>query len=268
MPRPFPSPFNIGTDICSISRVFNILKGTNGRRFVRRVLNERERHEGLERLDGPLERWKLAGRVSSVLEWKRKELGLTVKELNKRRFRVKGRMERLEGLLAGSQGEMGEDGEKGKGGRKQGRKIRSAIREQLRRELEREIRAEEEAERKLVLETEEGGVDGEQVLMAREHAEIGGEGEEGEEFAMEFGREETDEVVQEVVVKKEGLEVRKDEETPEQKKLKRLEDADIMIRLLEDNDKELETAAEGLWRAAEFLAGRYVCIPLSNVDKD
>jgi hypothetical protein len=220
---------------------------------VRRVLNERERHEGLERLDGPLERWKLAGRVSSVLEWKRKELGLTVKELNKRRFRVKGRMERLEGLLACSQGEMAEDGGKGKGGRKEGRKIRSTIREQLRRELEREIRAEEEAERKLVLETEEGGVDGEKVLMAREHAEME---EEGEESAVEFGREETIGAVKEVVVKKEGLNTRQDEVTPEQKKLKRLEDADIMIRLLEDNDKELETAGEGLWRAAEFLAGR------------
>jgi hypothetical protein len=104
-----------------------------------------------------------------------------------------------------------------------------------------------------VLETEEGGVDGEKVLMAREHAEME---EEGEESAVEFGREETIGAVKEVVVKKEGLNTRQDEVTPEQKKLKRLEDADIMIRLLEDNDKELETAGEGLWRAAEFLAGR------------
>ena len=94
MPRAFPFPFNIGTDICSISRVYEILKGNNGRRFVRRVLIERERHEGLERLDGPLERWKLAGRTSSVLEWKMKELGLTAKELNRRRYKLKGKLKK------------------------------------------------------------------------------------------------------------------------------------------------------------------------------
>ena len=46
------------------------------------------------------------------------------------------------------------------------------------------------------------------------------------------------------------------EETSEQKKQKRLDDVDIMIRLLDDHEKELGTAAEGLWSAAEFLAGR------------
>ncbi|KAH8795082.1 hypothetical protein F5882DRAFT_41170 [Hyaloscypha sp. PMI_1271] len=102
MPRPFPFPFpfNIGTDICSIDRIFSILKGSNGRRFVRRVLNERERHEGLERCDGPLERWRLAGRVSSVLEWKRRELRLTVRELNKRKNKLNAQAGGL-GLTSG-----------------------------------------------------------------------------------------------------------------------------------------------------------------------
>jgi hypothetical protein len=142
------------------------------------------------------------------------------------------------------------DGGKGKGGKK----IRSAIREELRRELEREIRAEEEAERKLNLEEgQKEFVDGEEAVLAREYAEMGGE--EGEESAVVFGGEETatssEEARREVVDKKE-------EETPAQKKQKRLDDADIMIRLLDDHEKELETAAEGLWKAAEFLAGRYV----------
>jgi hypothetical protein len=257
MPRPFPFPFNVGTDICSIDRIFGILKGSNGRRFVRRVLIERERHEGLERCDGPLERWMLAGRLSSVLEWKRRELGLTVRELNKRRHKLKAQAGGLGAYFMGeADGDEGEGG-KGKGG-KGGKKIRFAIREELRRELEREIRAEEEAERKLSL--EEGGkefVDGEEVVLAREHAEIGGE--EGEESAVVFGGEETatssEEAGKEVVDKKEGSEV-KEEETPARKKQKRLDDADIMIRLLDDHEKELETAAEGLWKAAEFLAGR------------
>jgi hypothetical protein len=151
------------------------------------------------------------------------------------------------------------DGGKGKGGKK----IRSAIREELRRELEREIRAEEEAERKLNL--EEGGmefVDGEELVLARDHAEMGGE--EGEESAVVFGGEETatssEEAGKEVVDKKEGSEDKKEEQTPAQKKQKRLDDADIMIRLLDDHEKELETAAEGLWKAAEFLAGRYVLL--------
>ena len=144
----------------------------------------------------------------------------------------------------------------------------------MRRELEREIRAEEEAERKLHLEEgEKEFVDGEEVVLAREHAEMGGE--EGEESAVVFGGEETatssEEARKEVVDKKERSEVKKEEETPAQKKQKRLDDADIMIRLLDDHEKELETAAEGLWKAAEFLAGRYVLHwilppPLQNKD--
>jgi hypothetical protein len=256
MPRPFPFPFSVGTDICSIDRIFGILKGSNGRRFMRRVLIEQERHEGLERCDGPLQRWRLAGRVSSVLEWKRRELGLTVRELNKRRYKLKAQAGGLGayfmGEVDGDEAEGGKGKGKGKGG-KGGKKIRFAIREELRRELEREIRAEEEAERKLHLEGEKEFVDGEEVVLAREYAEMGGE--EGEESAVVFGGEETatssEEARREVVDKKE-------EETPAQKKQKRLDDADIMIRLLDDHEKELETAAEGLWKAAEFLAGRYV----------
>ena len=228
---------------------------------MRRVLNERERHEGLERCDGPLERWRLAGRVSSVLEWKRRELGLTVRELNKRKNKLKAQAGRLGAYFMREADGGGGEGEGGKG--KGGKKNRFAIREELRRELEREIRAEEEAERKLNL--EEGGmefVDGEEVVLAREHAKLGGE--EGEESAVVFGREETatssEEAGKEVVDKKEGSEVKKEEQTPAQKKQKRLDDADIMIRLLDDHEKELEIAAEGLWKAAEFLAGRYVVL--------
>lgn len=234
-------------------------------RFVRRVLNERERHEGLERCDGLLERWKLAGRVSSVLEWKRNELGLTVRELNKRRHRLKAQRDGLGLWAIETQGELA--GSQGGEARGKGKKIKSTVREELRRELEREIRAEEEAERKLNL--EEGGMgmgDGGEVVLARQHAEMESDEiqSEDEVSAVVFGGEETeasgDAAAQNPADEKEVVNVKKDAETWEQKKKKRLDDVDIMIRLLDDHEKELEVAAEGLWRAAEFLAGRYVSL--------
>ena len=290
MPRAFPFPFNIGTDICSISRVYEILKGNNGRRFVRRVLIERERHEGLERLDGPLERWKLAGRTSSVLEWKMKELGLTAKELNRRRYKLKGKLKKE--LLAGKVGEV--DGELADAelGKREGKKIRSQIRRDLRRELEREIKAEEEAERRLKLkEGGEGMLDGEGVVVRKEGGKIEGEkgkmggealvvneeqnkieGEKGEVVESEAIKRIRKELIQSVMDKKEGLEkgkevvatgeegeeIEKDEKTMERKRLERLDVMDVMLRLLDENDREMGAAASGLFRAAEFLAGRYV----------
>lgn len=45
MPKPFPFPIRIGTDICHITRIFNILTNENGRKaqaFVSKVLTEQE----------------------------------------------------------------------------------------------------------------------------------------------------------------------------------------------------------------------------------
>lgn len=44
-PRPFPFPINIGTDICSTKRIFQILTARRGHgdSFLKRVLNEKER---------------------------------------------------------------------------------------------------------------------------------------------------------------------------------------------------------------------------------
>lgn len=41
-PRPFPLPLSIGTDICQISRIYSILAGSRGARFVSRVLAPEE----------------------------------------------------------------------------------------------------------------------------------------------------------------------------------------------------------------------------------
>jgi hypothetical protein len=81
MPRPFPFPFNIGTDVCHIPRVLNILKAHGGIRFVRRILTEKERDESNTRfgdgnggIDGIFKRWGEAKRVGDLLQWKWKGL--------------------------------------------------------------------------------------------------------------------------------------------------------------------------------------------------
>ncbi|PMD16473.1 hypothetical protein NA56DRAFT_310841 [Hyaloscypha hepaticicola] len=60
-----------------------------------------------------------------------------------------------------------------------------------------------------------------------------------------------------VAIGKEGEEIEKDEKTMEQKRLERLDVMDVMLRLLDENDREMGAAAKGLFRAAEFLAGRF-----------
>jgi NOL1/NOP2/fmu family ribosome biogenesis protein len=48
MPRPFQFPINIGTDICSVQRIYNILTVNNGTRaeaFLRRIFTEKEREQ-------------------------------------------------------------------------------------------------------------------------------------------------------------------------------------------------------------------------------
>jgi hypothetical protein len=232
MPRPFPFPFNIGTDICSIPRILKILKGVSGRRFVRRVLSEREREEAIGRLDGPLERWRRAIRVGSVLEWKRKELGLGVKELARRRYK---------GLGLGV--ELGRMGAKST--------ITMTEREELRRVLEREVRVEEMTalKRELLEESErekDGVVDEDfNLKLEKERTDMG----------MDEKLEESEEVVDE----KEEVEGNEDI-TPVDLKQKRLDDVDIIVRLMEENEKEMAVAEEGLKKAAEFMAGRCVYI--------
>lgn len=53
MPRPFPLPFNVGIDICQISRISKILSANQSRdamRFIRRVFNAAELENNKTRL--------------------------------------------------------------------------------------------------------------------------------------------------------------------------------------------------------------------------
>jgi hypothetical protein len=78
MPKPFPFPLNIGTDICSIPRIRKIfLKATGGPRLVKRILTERECEETRNRWEGPIERYWQANRKKLLLAWKRDQLGLS-----------------------------------------------------------------------------------------------------------------------------------------------------------------------------------------------
>ncbi|KAF4126860.1 holo-[acyl-carrier protein] synthase [Geosmithia morbida] len=45
--RPFPFPFNVGTDICQISRIHRILRSPRRARFARRVLAPEEQRAGI-----------------------------------------------------------------------------------------------------------------------------------------------------------------------------------------------------------------------------
>jgi hypothetical protein len=78
MPKPFPFPLNIGTDICSIARIQKIFrKPSRGPQFVRRILTERECQESRSRWEAPIERYWQAWRRRLLLEWKRDQLGLS-----------------------------------------------------------------------------------------------------------------------------------------------------------------------------------------------
>jgi hypothetical protein len=78
MPKPFPFPLNIGTDICSIPRIQKIfLQATRGPRFVKRILTKRERQETRSRWEAPIERYWQAWRRRLLLAWKGDQLGLS-----------------------------------------------------------------------------------------------------------------------------------------------------------------------------------------------
>lgn len=47
--RAFPFPLNIGTDICQISRVYQILSGPRATKFVNRILSPEERQRMISR---------------------------------------------------------------------------------------------------------------------------------------------------------------------------------------------------------------------------
>ncbi len=68
MPKPFPFPLNIGTDICHSPRIFTILRQKRiARRFIKRVLTEEEIIENWHRIEGPLARWEKVARNRDLL---------------------------------------------------------------------------------------------------------------------------------------------------------------------------------------------------------
>jgi hypothetical protein len=80
MPRPFPYPITIGTDICSVQRIFNILKAQNSsgaNAFLRRILIEQEREQFQARsYAGTLQLWHKLQRQKLQLDKRREYLGI------------------------------------------------------------------------------------------------------------------------------------------------------------------------------------------------
>lgn len=70
MPKPFPFPLVVGTDICSIPRIRNILAGKHGIGFIRKVLRQEERVENKFRCDDALEKWRKVEKLKDMLVWK------------------------------------------------------------------------------------------------------------------------------------------------------------------------------------------------------
>jgi len=60
----------IGTDICSIQRIFDVLTGRLGKQFANKILVEEERRNGSSKLEA-LTRWKeYQDRVKETERWK------------------------------------------------------------------------------------------------------------------------------------------------------------------------------------------------------
>lgn len=80
MPRPFPFPINVGTDICSVHRIFNILKAQNGTgadAFLRRILTDQEREQFRQRsYSKTLQLWHKLQRKRAQLIKRREDLGI------------------------------------------------------------------------------------------------------------------------------------------------------------------------------------------------
>ncbi|RDL39893.1 uncharacterized protein BP5553_04233 [Venustampulla echinocandica] len=64
MPRPFPLPICVGTDICHIPRIRRIILKNNGssvKRFSRRILAEQEFARHWTRIETPIKAWRELG---------------------------------------------------------------------------------------------------------------------------------------------------------------------------------------------------------------
>lgn len=81
MPKPFPWPLNVGTDICSIPRIFNFLVQPSAPRFVRRILTTEEHTQYQSRIEPALERWRDMVQSRLRLFERTGELGLQSFEL-------------------------------------------------------------------------------------------------------------------------------------------------------------------------------------------
>ena len=80
MPRPFPFPINVGTDICSVQRIFNILKAQNSSgsdAFLRRILTDQEREQFQHRSYAKtLQLWHKLQKKRFQLDKRREDLGI------------------------------------------------------------------------------------------------------------------------------------------------------------------------------------------------
>lgn len=81
MPKPFPFPFNVGTDICFTPRILHIIQKKTWHSFIRRFFTEKEREHYKLRVEQPLRTWHHTISAKEHIKQKQKELGVTDTEL-------------------------------------------------------------------------------------------------------------------------------------------------------------------------------------------
>ncbi|KUJ16555.1 uncharacterized protein LY89DRAFT_87033 [Mollisia scopiformis] len=80
MPKPFPFSLAIATDICSVSRIRELLARKNGNSLIRRVLRPEEILENKARCDDALEKWRKVANMKELHAWKREKGSVVVEK--------------------------------------------------------------------------------------------------------------------------------------------------------------------------------------------
>lgn len=99
MPRPFPLPISIGTDLCSVHRIFKIIRdgGKKSDLFLKRLLTDKEREEfGKRRHYESIQSWQNLQNCRVELHKKRVALGIPKSFAKERKLMAEAKAGKVE----------------------------------------------------------------------------------------------------------------------------------------------------------------------------
>jgi len=99
MPRPFPLPISIGTDLCSVHRIFKIIRdgGKKSDLFLKRLLTDKEREEFRKRRHyESIQSWQKLQNCRVELHKKRVALGIPKSFAKERKLMAEAMAEKVE----------------------------------------------------------------------------------------------------------------------------------------------------------------------------